>query len=39
VDIPLRNQLCALRRLPSEQRALVVDVGANNGLFSLNLTD
>ena len=38
VDIPLRNQLySALRRLPSEQRALVVDVGANDGLFSLNL--
>lgn len=38
VDIPLRNRLySALRRLPSEQRALVVDVGANDGLFSLNL--
>ena len=38
VDIPLRNQLySALRRLPNEQRALVVDVGANDGLFSLNL--
>ena len=38
VDIPLRNQLySALRRLPSEQHALVVDVGANDGLFSLNL--
>lgn len=38
VDIPLRNKLySALRRLPSEQRALVMDVGANDGLFSLNL--
>ena len=37
VDIPLRNQLySALRRLPPTEHALVVDIGANDGLFSLN---